>query len=127
MSAVLSGSTVLVVEDEPFIALEVVELLETAGCRVLGPFGRLEEGLEAAEKGNFDLAVLDVKLRGAAVWPLAELLRARGVPFVFLTGYSMIENFEHVIRLDKPYEGSKVLDALSQLRGGAGSTDGCPD
>ena len=97
MSAVLSGSTVLVVEDEPFIALDVAELLETAGCRVLGPFGCLEEGLEAAEKGNFDLAVLDVKLRGAAVWPLAQLLRARGVPFVFLTGYSMIENFEHVI------------------------------
>ena len=94
MSAVLSGSTVLVVEDEPFIALD---------------------GLEAAEKGNFDLAVLDVKLRGAAY----ELLRARGVPFVFLTGYSMVENFEHVIRLDKPYEGWKVLDALSQLRGGA--------
>src|SRR3546814_16007683 len=67
--------------------MEVEATILSAGGVVVGPTGRLEEALRLARKDPLDAAVLDINLNGEMVFPLAETLRRRGVPFVFMTGY----------------------------------------
>lgn len=83
----LAGKSVLVVEDEVLIAMLVEDLLEEAGCIVIGPFAQVEEALAAAGTETVDIALLDVNVRGEQVFPVAYQLERRGVPFLFLTGY----------------------------------------
>jgi len=83
----LSGLRVLVVEDEFMIAMLIEETLADYGCVIVGPFTNLTQALQAVQQQALDGAVLDVNLRGEKVYPLAELLDARGVPFLLLSGY----------------------------------------
>jgi CheY-like chemotaxis protein len=83
----LIGKRVLIVEDEMLVALLIEELLADLGCSTLGPCGSLGKALEAAQTGTFDLAVLDVNLGGEMVYPVAEALAERHIPFLFLSGY----------------------------------------
>jgi CheY-like chemotaxis protein len=83
----LVGKRVLIVEDELLVALLIEDLLADLGCSTLGPCGNLCNALEAARTGLFDLAVLDVNLGGEMVYPVAEALTARRIPFLFLSGY----------------------------------------
>ena len=85
--APLSGLRVLVVEDELMVSLLVEDMLALQECIVIGPFSRVPEALEAAQTEALDLAVLDVNIAGVKVYPVAEVLAARGVPFLFLSGY----------------------------------------
>ena len=85
----LSGVRVLVVEDEAPILMLVTDLLEEFGCQVTGTAGNLARALELAAAWVFDLALLDVNLAGERVFPVADLLAGRGVPFVFVTGYGV--------------------------------------
>lgn len=115
----LSGKSILLVEDEFLLAIQLEELLQTLGGTVRGPFGKLDDALEAAQRDDFDLAILDINLSGTMVYPLADYLRARGVPFVFLSGYSgsnLPERFRAVTRLNKPCDPATLIAALrSQL------------
>ena len=81
----LRAKTVLLMEDNPVLGLEVAFALEDEGAAVEGPVARLEAGLETLETVSPDAAVLDVELADGEVFPLAERLRERGVPFVFYT------------------------------------------
>jgi DNA-binding response OmpR family regulator len=83
----LQGKCVLLVEDEALIALDAEDALTAAGCRVVGPADRLDRAMRMAETETLDAAVLDVNLAGEMVWPVAEILRAREIPFLFLTGF----------------------------------------
>lgn len=84
----LAGRRVLVLEDEYFIADDLVRLLDQAGATVVGPFASVEAALTAVnEAGALDLGVLDVNVHGGRSYPVAEALRARGVPILFVTGY----------------------------------------
>ena len=84
----LEGCRVLVVEDEAVVALDLAHTLRGAGCTIVGPVARLDRAVRAAAEEALDLAVLDVALGGGAtVFAVAERLAARGIPFVFLTGY----------------------------------------
>jgi DNA-binding response OmpR family regulator len=83
----LEGKRVLVVEDELLVALLIVDMLAEEGCGVVGPFSTVESALDAAQTERFDLALLDVNLAGEKVFPVAEALSARKIPFMFLTGY----------------------------------------
>jgi DNA-binding response OmpR family regulator len=83
----LTGSRVLVVEDEMLVSLLIEDILTEAGCTIVGPYGRFEAALLAARKEMIDLAVLDVNLAGVKVFPVAEVLAERGIPFLFLSGY----------------------------------------
>ena len=87
MTNALEGVRVLVVEDEYFVAILIEEILESAGCIVMGPIPRLPEALDAAHHDNCDAAVLDVNLAGERIDPVADALCERNVPFVFVTGY----------------------------------------
>jgi DNA-binding response OmpR family regulator len=115
----VSGRCVFLAEDEALIALDIASFLEVAGCQVVGPFAEVADALRAAETSRMDVAILDVNLRGAPVWPVAELLRSRGVPFVFLTGYASLNEFPaefaDVPRLNKPFVGDELLAAVSAL------------
>ena len=78
---------ILLVEDEMVIALLLEDLLVVLGYEVVGPVGRLREALAMAESEAPDAALLDVNLNGEKVYPVANSLAARNIPFVFLTGY----------------------------------------
>ena len=115
------GASVLIVEDEPLIAFDIASLLESADCKVIGPFATVSDALYPATTDQIDIAVLDVYLRGAPAWPIAEILQIRGVPFVFLTGHARTETFPaqfaHVVRLEKPFsEDHLMMTIVSALK-----------
>jgi CheY-like chemotaxis protein len=87
MSQVLAGKRVLIVEDELLVALLIEDVLVDLGCSTLGPCGSVATALDAARTEPFDLAVLDVNLGGEMVYPVAEVLAQRHIPFLFLSGY----------------------------------------
>ncbi len=85
--AQLAGLRVLVVEDEMMVSMLIEDMLGDLGCHVVGPAARLDEALSLAENAELDCAVLDVNLGGQSTFPVADLLREKGAPFAFATGY----------------------------------------
>ncbi|WP_428490004.1 response regulator [Rhodopila sp.] len=83
----LTGKRILIVEDEMLVAFLIEEFLFDFGCSTVGPCGDVATALEAVRTEAFDLAVLDVNLAGEKVYPVAELLAERQIPFLFLSGY----------------------------------------
>jgi CheY-like chemotaxis protein len=81
------GRRVLVVEDEFLAALTTVDFLERLGCEVVGPAARLALALEFAQWEFLDAAVLDINIAGEMIWPVAERLRDRSIPYLFLSAY----------------------------------------
>ena len=106
--AALRGRTVLVADDEYFLATEITRRLGKAGAAVVGPFPTVGDALAAVEgERSFDVALLDINLRGELVYPLADLLGQRGVPFVFMTGYdraALPATYKDVPICDKPVD-----------------------
>ena len=118
MSAALTGLRLLVVEDEMMVAMMVEDLLTDMGCVVVDVAGTLARGLELAADPRLALdgAVLDVNLGGDKVYPIADALAARGVPFIFATGYGIAgiaEDFSHIPALAKPYNPGALERMLS--------------
>lgn len=100
------GRAILVVEDEPLIAMMLEDFLESLGHRVHASCDNLTDALGQCEAGGFDLAILDVNLKGELVWPAATALRARGVPFVIASGGHVEPpppEFADAPLLEKPY------------------------
>jgi PAS domain S-box-containing protein len=98
---------VLLVEDEALVAMMIQECLGDFGYQVVGPIATATEAAVRAKDGNFEAAVLDINLGDGAVYPIADLLAARGVPFVFVTGYdaeSVEPRFRDIPILQKPIE-----------------------
>ena len=84
----VQGRRVLIVEDDMLIAIMMEDLLQDLGCVVVGPINTLAGALAlAAGGGPIDAAFLDIDLDGAPVFPVAEVLRARGVPLLYATGH----------------------------------------
>ena len=115
----LSGLRILVVEDN-FLAAEVVrDTLERGGCTVVGPVGHLAEGVRLAERETLDGAVLDINLNGDRCFPIAEALRGRHVPFIFLSGYDesapVPEELKATRWLAKPVAEDQLLAAVGDL------------
>ena len=98
MTDVLQGIKVLVVEDEYLVASLIENMLQFAGCVVCGPIPRLAPALEAADTEACDVAVLDINLAGQWVYPVAETLARRNVPFVFVTGYGAKRDARRICR-----------------------------
>jgi CheY-like chemotaxis protein len=115
----LEGLSVLIVEDN-FLLAEVTKcLLEDSGCRVVGPVGRLECGLRLAQDEQLDGALLDINLHGEFSFAIAEVLRKRGVPFMFVSGYEdrgiVPISLRSATRLDKPVPDDQLIDSLVAL------------
>lgn len=86
-SAPKSQRKILLVEDSPLVAMSLETLFEDMEWEMVGPATRLDEALALAETTDADIALLDVNLDGEMSWAVADLLKTRGVPFVFATGY----------------------------------------
>jgi DNA-binding LytR/AlgR family response regulator len=102
----LAGLRILIVEDEFLLAMELETLLQQRGCMVLGPVSSVGQALTTLDGEQPDLALLDVNLKGERATPVAAALHARGVPFVLITGYSVLQLSEPELRaaprIDKP-------------------------
>jgi CheY-like chemotaxis protein len=108
----LKGLRVLVVEDEALVALQLEDMLSDLGCAVIGPAARVHQALDLLNGQRVDAAVLDLNVAGELVYPVADALTRRGVPFIFATGYG-------ASGLTEPYRSRPVLQKpflLSQLR-----------
>lgn len=113
-----SGCRVLVIEDEVLVAMGMEMTLVEAGYLVVGPVGRFDQAMQAAQAEEADVALLDVNLRGAEVYPVADQLSARGIPFVFLTGYdrtTLPARFAERQVVRKPFQRDELLSTLKAL------------
>jgi DNA-binding response OmpR family regulator len=113
-----AGLRVLVVEDEVIIAMLLEETLHDAGCVVIGPVPRVDMAMEVARAEPLDFALLDVNLAGEKVFPVAELLVERDVPFVFLTGYGrsgLPPAYAQRPALAKPFKLAALLSVITAL------------
>jgi CheY-like chemotaxis protein len=116
----LRGRRLLVVEDEYLIAASLARELEGRGAAVVGPAGSVRDALALveAEGDRLDGAVLDINLRDERVYPVADALAARGVPFVFLTGYdarAIPDAYAGVPRCEKPVSSALLSRMLSKV------------
>ncbi len=101
------GRRVLLVEDEALVAMMIQEFLMECGHSVIGPISRASEALDAAKESDYDAAILDINLGDGMAYPVADIVSARGVPFVFVTGYeadTVDDRFSGVPVLQKPIE-----------------------
>jgi PAS domain S-box-containing protein len=114
-SIVVAGNRIMIVEDEALVAMALRESLDQMGFSVLGPFSRISEAMAALRSNQVDAAVLDVNLGGELVYPLADVLTAGRVPFIFVTGYGSEEvdrRFAGVPVLQKPIQGEALRATL---------------
>jgi len=114
----LKGRRILLIEDSPVVGPFTADLLDELGCVVVGPAPNMAAARELLDAGEFDAALIDVHIRGERVFPLCELLQAKGLPFVFTSGYAdwqMPEKWQDRPRLQKPYTLDQVEQALSAL------------
>jgi DNA-binding response OmpR family regulator len=112
----LSGARVLIVEDDFFLAMDEQYALEDAGAHVVGPCADEAAGLSAADHA-LECAVLDLNLGLGPSFAVAAALRAKGVPFLFVTGYDagiIPPEFMDVMRLQKPITMNELIRAVSQ-------------
>jgi len=116
------GGSVFLVEDEVMIRMMVADMLEELGYKVAAEAGDIEEAMRLAQSTEFDLAILDVNVNGKVISPVADVIKAKGRPFIFATGYGssgLPEQYRDRPALQKPFQ----LEALSKtiesaLRGG---------
>ncbi|WP_434557352.1 response regulator [Pseudomonas sp. Z5-35] len=110
------GIRVLLVEDEGTVAMLIEEMLEELGCTVVASVPRLAVAREMAGAAQIDLAILDVNLAGERVFPVAEILRSRDIPFLFSTGYGasgVPGEFAGYPVLHKPFSESELQQKIA--------------
>lgn len=109
---------ILLVEDEIMVALLLEEMLAELGHTVVGPVARLDKAVELAWQEAVDVAILDVNVDGKEVYPVAEALATRGIPFVFSTGYGrtgLRAPYGDRPTLQKPFHRSDLRDLLAEI------------
>ena len=112
----LEGKTILLLEDDYYLASDACQILKDAGAEVVGPFGRGEDALEALERCQVDAGVIDINLGTGPEFQVAEALHERGIRFIFATGYGagvVPPALSDVRRLEKPFKASELLSAVS--------------
>jgi PAS domain S-box-containing protein len=113
-----AGTHVLLVEDESLLALELEQLFDSQVCHVIGPFADLTHAMQAAGQETIDIAILDINLNGEMVYPLAEELQRRRIPFLFLTGYdatNLPEQFRNILRISKPFDHADLMKQVQTM------------
>ena len=117
-----ASNRILDVEDELMIRMLLQDMLADLGHTLAGEAGRIDEAMALAKDVDFDVAILDVNLNGQPISPVVEILVARGLPFVFATGYGqrgVPEPYRNTPTLQKPFQ----VDALAQAIEAAAPTE----
>ncbi|ANY84998.1 hypothetical protein BB934_43050 (plasmid) [Microvirga ossetica] len=118
-----SPQRVLLVEDEPAIIELITEMLEDLSFKVAATASRLDDAIALAREIDVELAILDVRLQGQQSEPVARILQARDIPFIFATGYRTSEidqEFQAVPALPKPFQTADLAGAIkSALKRGS--------
>ena len=115
-----ASRSILIVEDEPLIAMMLEDFLDSLGHRVIGSAETIQDALSFVDEGGFDVAIIDVHLKGEHVWPVADRLTERGIPFILATGgHISPPPAEHADApvLAKPYTLDAVEPALDAACG----------
>jgi CheY-like chemotaxis protein len=110
----------LVVEDEYLIRMLLEDMLDDLGYGIAAAVGTLAEARKFAAEGDFSAALLDVNLDGQEIYPVAEILAKRGLPFIFVTGYgerSLPEPYRGRPALQKPFQAEQLKTTLAGLLG----------
>jgi len=113
----LAGLRVLIVEDEMMVSMLLEDMLSDLGCTPIGPATQVERALSLVENGDFDVAILDVNLNGKETYPIADVLAARAIPFVFASGYaagSLPEQYRNIPALQKPFQQQELKRMLTE-------------
>ena len=100
------------------IATLIEEVLTAAGYLIVGPVAKLEAAVQLARSESLDGAVLDVTIRGGQVFPVADILRERGIPFLLSSGYgdwALPEAFRGQTLLQKPFTSTELATAVEAL------------
>ena len=108
----------LLVEDEVMVAMYVEDLLTELGVEVAGIATSLDQALPLAREGSFHFAVLDINLGGQLSFPVADVLRMRGIPFLFASGYGskgLTDDYRNAIRIQKPFLCHDLAEALAKI------------
>jgi CheY-like chemotaxis protein len=115
----LRGLRLLVVEDEVLVALMIEDMLAELGCVIAGMVASVPKALDIARSAPLEGAVLDINVAGEAIYPVAQILMERGVPFLFTTGYDpsgIDRRFAHAPVVRKPFQVSELKLGLTKLR-----------
>ena len=121
MTLSLQDRRVLIIEDESLVAMLLETVLEDLGCTPVGPASSVDEGLRLIEtETGLDAALLDVNVAGREVFPVAEALKAKDIPFVFSTGYGeggLPDVWRGQATIQKPFTEDAVKSALFKALG----------
>jgi DNA-binding response OmpR family regulator len=107
---------ILVVEDEAMISMLLEDMVLDCGGELVGPVARFDDALALAHKAVFGVAVLDLNLNGTLSYPIAEVIRERGIPVIFATGYGadgLLDRFSDCPTLQKPFSQQDFAEAIS--------------
>ena len=116
--AAMTGRSILIVEDEPLIAMMLEDFVEGLGHSTVGSADTVEDALDYVARGGFDLVILDVNLGKTECWPIADALAGRSIPFILATGGHVSKppsQYAGVPTLQKPFTFDSVRDALESL------------
>jgi DNA-binding NtrC family response regulator len=111
---------ILVLEDEPIVAIDVVDRLTEAGYDIIGPASTVSAGMDLIANVGCNAAIIDVKLGSETAEPIAQALTDRGVPFLVVTGYSQADVapvFANARLLLKPVDSDQLVVEIERLRG----------
>ena len=109
---------ILIVEDEPVIALGLEDVLIDAGFEIAGVAGKLDRALVLIESGTFDAAIVDANLAGESASPAAKALTARGLPYIMMSGYSKEQiqgEYPRAVFLSKPCRPELLIETLNSI------------
>jgi two-component sensor histidine kinase/CheY-like chemotaxis protein len=116
-----AGGALLLVEDEPLVAMMIKEIVVSLGFSVVGPCATVAQARQAIDSEQFTGAILDVNLAGELVFPVADILSRLRIPFIFTTGYGperIVPRFTHIPLLPKPVEASMLRKLLEEVLSG---------
>ena len=117
----MTGARVLVVEDEALLAETLCDLMQDAGCEMVGPASTVAAALRLIDQAPIDVAILDIRLLSEMSFPVAYALRRRGIPLLFLTSYQqrhLPHDLSDAILVEKPFSVPLLVEIVQRLATG---------